>query len=126
MKSRELDRFGKLLMAKVRDDIREDIEMTIDGRMKDRDSAEIRMLLAQHKDSLPVIQMLLAYAVDSTIQKMLYMFEEMPDSLHLTIGGEPESSVDLNSISDGLAGELYGEKGWIAKYSKYPQSLLGT
>ena len=43
---------------------------------------------------------------------MLEMFEQH-DDIELNMSNE-----NLNQISDGLAGELYTEDGWIQKFSK--------
>ena len=39
--------------------------------------------------------------------------EEEHEEIELTVKGR-----NLNEISDGLAGELYTEDGWIQKYTK--------
>ena len=34
-----------------------------------------------------------------------------------------EAGENLAELSDGLCGELYGEDGWIERFSGYPASL---
>lgn len=126
MRNQYVDKFGELLMASVRDEIRESLEMIADGRMKGRDPVELRMLLSQHKQCDPVLRIMLPYVIDSTIHAMLDLFEQNPEVLRLMANGPDGTLIDLHEASDGLAGELYSDKGWIAKYSRYPQSLLGT
>lgn len=55
-------------------------------------------------------------AIEDTSCNMLDLFEQNEDlQLAINING---AWIDLNKISDGLSGELFGDSGWIEKFSK--------
>jgi hypothetical protein len=112
-------------MSGVRDEAIDHIERIIDGRMKGRDAVDIRLLLQKQQQCESLLKVLLPYVVDVTLHTCLSLFEQ-EDHLRLMARAADGDLVDVAEISDGLAGELYSEDGWIAKYSRYPQSLLGT
>ena len=45
------------------------------------------------------------------------------EGLELVLRTPEGTLVNLTDLSDGLAGEVYSEDGWIAKFSKYPSSI---
>lgn len=54
-------------------------------------------------------------AIEDAACNMLALFEENED-VQLTINRDG-AVINLNEASDGLGGELFGETGWISKYS---------
>ncbi|MCY2977121.1 MAG: hypothetical protein NTU79_00415 [Planctomycetota bacterium] len=58
----------------------------------------------------------MADLVDSTLHDLLGFFEGAEDFL-IAFKDEENNLVDLNKISDGLAGELFTEEGWISRFS---------
>jgi hypothetical protein len=47
---------------------------------------------------------------------------------HAEAGGSVRVLVDgqeVATLSDGLHGEIFSDKGWIARFSKYPQKNEG-
>jgi predicted methyltransferase len=65
---------------------------------------------------------LVVTAVDGAIARMLNYFDEEEVEV---IVRRPSDAIghDIRKLSDGLAGELYTEKGWIAKYSNFTNRL---
>jgi hypothetical protein len=57
--------------------------------------------------------------VDQALHNTLFMFEQNTD---WKISNEKQGISSLNNLSDGLAGELYTEDGWIHQFSEYPAS----
>ena len=49
--------------------------------------------------------------IDESQEKVEVRYRSLDDTSWLSIAQE----------SDGLSGELYGDNGWVAKYSKYDQ-----
>ncbi|MBQ6566281.1 MAG: hypothetical protein IJR93_07295 [Treponema sp.] len=107
------DFFGKILIDDVRDRTIRNIDSIVTGRMKDEDSQCLykKICLLSLKQN-ELINELIPKIVDFTLHNMLEMFEEH-EEIELTVKGR-----NLNEISDGLAGELYTEDGWIQKYTK--------
>ena len=47
---------------------------------------------------------------------------ESSDEIDVIVN-EDGNKISVKDVSDGLAGELYSEDGWLLKYSKYPSSF---
>lgn len=111
-----LDRFGELLMKKVRDEAITDWMMMIDGRMKGDTANKVRELLenVSEADRLLIMQ-LIPGVVDTVLHHLLWTAEQESD---LRIGIRIDDAIEeLRDISDGLPGELYTENGWISRFS---------
>lgn len=121
MNSDALRIFGELLMKEVRDRVLAEFKRTLDGQMKDADSATLSGLASLSPDCRKVAEIFVPYAVDTTLHYLLN-FVENEDRAHLLFE-LPDGSVDLATVSDGLSGELYGS-GWIKSFSQFPPSLL--
>lgn len=109
-------------MKVVRDDALEDFEMIFEGKMKTREAKLLFEFLQANPHCREIVETAVAYAVDKSIHKFLRLFETN-DEFSLS-ALESSEVINLNLVSDGLAGELYGD-GWIFKYSEYPPSILG-
>ncbi|WP_298021020.1 hypothetical protein [uncultured Campylobacter sp.] len=59
-----------------------------------------------------------AHLTDHVLHETLNFFEQSERWRLVDEAGE-----NLAELSDGLCGELYGEDGWIEKFSGYPTSL---
>ena len=115
----ELDEFGKFLMTYVRDKAIEQINDIIDKTEKGISTPSTNLmseLIKKDYDSAKAVSKL---SVDTALAFLLGAFEENPEFIITT--RISESSSDLNSMSDGFEGELYGDNGWISKYSKHPE-----
>ncbi|MFN7893331.1 MAG: hypothetical protein ACK5OC_23765 [Pirellula sp.] len=112
-----LDRFGQLLVSEVRDVAVAVALESIRGQMKDQASKQIEAELAKVPESTR--KLLEAFAtdlVDSTLHDLLSFFEGTEEFL-IAFQENENDLVDLNEISDGLAGELVTEEGWISRFS---------
>ena len=110
---KELDEFGKILINDVRDRTIRNIDSIISGKMKDSESQVIYKKISNFgEDEKLLINILIPKIIDFSIHNMLEMFEEN-EKIELIINGK-----NLAEISDGLAGELYTEDGWIQKFSE--------
>lgn len=69
-------------------------------------------MLSLSSDDIEIVIWLIPEIVDVSLHNMLFMIEEN-DDIELLFENE-----NLKEISDGLAGELYTEDGWIDKFSK--------
>ena len=77
-------------------------------------------------DSLPpeskqLLEQLITQTIDLTIFNFLTLFEQQSD--FVLAAQVEEDVIDLNELSDGLGGELWGEEGWIEQFSS-PDSYL--
>ena len=112
-----LDEFGKLLMSFVRDQVVHQLEGEINQKFKNDISKKISLIVNDQKiDCNQKITQLVPFAVDYTLHYSLWLLEDT-NRFQLIYKSEDGTSVDLNSISDGLSGEILGEDGWISRFS---------
>ncbi len=103
---------GKLLMQ-ARDSSIDAYASTVGGSL--RSSAAISIAEMARGQEQEVLQAGI-YAIDSFLVAFLSYLEDESESLSLGT-----SSVSIADYSDGLAGELFGNNGWISRYSKYDE-----
>jgi hypothetical protein len=117
MSQAALDKFGQLLMRKVRDEAITDWKMMLDGRMKGESAERVRELLRNLSEAdKNLLLQLIPGVVDTVLHHLLWTTEQESD---LQVGIKIDDGIeDLRNISDGLPGELYTDEGWIAQYSK--------
>lgn len=108
-----LNEFGETFIEDVRDRTISDIDMVVDGKYFTEQDLDIaKKFSALDGKSQEFIRMIIPNIVDTCLFNFLNMFEEH-EEIELKMSGQ-----NLNQISDGLAGELYTEDGWIQKYTK--------
>jgi len=109
-----LDLFGKQLMTSVRDRSIDKFDKIIAGTMKSSKAMELHGLLTQFDAAqLKTVRILIGEAVDNTLFNFLTMLEEADDDMQLLV-----KETNIVEASDGLAGELLTEDGWIESFSK--------
>jgi hypothetical protein len=119
MTSKFLDIFGEIIMKKVRDEAINQWEMTIQGKMKSEESQNIHNLISSSGQS-ELINDLVPKIVDTTIHHLLWALEQV-EAIDVSIYSG-NILVSIKEISDGLAGELYTEDGWINRFSNKAKS----
>ena len=119
MSKDDLDRIGELLVANVRDPSVRDIRNVLLGRSKGDDPDRIRQVLGDIDDAtLARFSTVIPDFVDQVIHNLCAMLEEQ-EALDLVLHTDT-GSVEASRHSDGLAGELYGDYGWLARFGKRP------
>jgi len=121
MSNEALDKFGELFVKFGRDNAIRRWYAIIDGKMGGIWAEEIRKLLeGLSPEAIQALRDVTPHLVDSVLTNLMYGLEESEDvnvSVRLQDG---HIIKDLSEVSDGLAGELYSEAGWIARFSEYP------
>ena len=112
-----LDRFGEFIICDVRDETISDWKMILDGSMKGEDAVAVRQkLVGFSQEQLDTLQELVVEIVDTAIHNLLWAIEQ-DDEIDFAISLEDGDETScLSEESDGLAGELYSERGWIARF----------
>jgi hypothetical protein len=109
-----LDAAGRFLM-RVRDRAIGHIQAEYAGQMKSASAKRIGELAECLTDEAR--RELAIAANDEVLATLFYALEE-DRSLELRHGDH-----SLAEISDGLAGELFTEDGWISRFGSYPSSI---
>ncbi len=118
-----LERFGRLLMERVRDEAIYKFDATVRGDLRSARAKDMTKKLERFdEDDLRLVREIVLRTVDEVLHNVLFFFEESYE-LDVTCSSEGGSPVSLVECSDGLAGELYTEDGWIARFSSERSSL---
>ena len=114
-----LSDFGKIYIKEARDSSIERIFDLINGRLNTPESirfSEVYSSLSENqKDDFKYLAIL---AVDSAIFRILRMTDQELIDIKFC------ECLNVAQMSDGLAGELFGDKGWIKTFSDYPPTAL--
>ena len=117
MNENVLDYFGEILMLEVRDRTIRNWDMILDGKMKGSVAQQVRdKMLNFNREQIEVLKWLIPQIVDLNLHNLLAMVEEHNEIKLGVYDGE--TNKNINEISDGLAGELYTEDGWIKRFSE--------
>ena len=112
-----LEQFGRNLMEEVRDSALTRFNKIKFGEFRSQDALRLHEKIhALDQSSIKVIDDLVLDIIDSTIFEFLRAAEEGCFRI------ATDETEDISSISDGLMGELFSDKGWIRLYSKFPSS----
>ena len=99
-RSKVLDDFGKKFIEYVRD--------------KPISQIDTAFLSEEGREKIYAIT---PFIVDTVIAHALDFFQDDRRG-QIVVKTEDQSEVNISEVSDGLAGELYGDDGWVKKYSQ--------
>jgi hypothetical protein len=124
MNKAALDKFGELLVKRVRDKAIDEWEKIISGQMLGETAERARQRLARVDAShRSVLLSLVPLVVDTTLHHLLWTMEQEQD-LDVQIKDDDGTSWSLRDISDGLTGELPSDEGWVFRYSQKAKDHL--
>lgn len=117
MKKNSLDILGQSLMKYVRDETISTWDRMISGNMKGLTAQKVKEKVSGlSEEQLEILKWIIPKIVDQGLHNLLVMFEEC-EELFLGVNTESGDVEDIKEESDGLAGELYTEHGWITRFS---------
>lgn len=123
-KEKALDKFGKVLVEKVRDEAIDVMCLVLRGQMNSQESkelyAEARFL---SPEQINLVERFIRHTVDNTLHHFLWMIEQEDDVDLVVYETDDKKPISLKEISDGLCGEPYTEDGWIERFSQFPPSI---
>ena len=113
-----LSDFGKEFINKVRDCTLSDFEMIVTGKMKSEEALSLhKKIMSLSPENMVILKEVVKNIIDRELFNILNFFEQSDEYLISHI--DNDTYINLNELSDGLAGELYSDNGWIAKYSEF-------
>lgn len=115
-----LDLFGKALMDKVRDHQIRLWDETLDGSVRSSVYKKIHLKLSQNlnDESLVTLGHLIPWIVDNVIADVLGMLQDKYETIDVAVRVDGQIVPSLYAASELLDWELWGEDGWIARFSK--------
>jgi hypothetical protein len=120
MSNEALDRFAQLMMAQVRDNVIDDWNAILNGKMKGPTGRRVQAAIETFSpDQINKIRdTILPDIIDSCLHDLFLTldgFEEM--LVQFDDESRPANIIDRN---DSLQNQLFGPEGWIARYSQRP------
>lgn len=117
MPHKSLDMFGSFLMKEVRDRSIRHWDSIVGGSMKDETSRQLHnVIMTLSPEARKVIASVIPRIVDTSLHAFLQSIEDN-DQLDVCVITEVGQIDNLCDLSDGLAGELYSDQGWLARFS---------
>jgi hypothetical protein len=114
-----LDKFGEFFVQNLRDRMLHKLERLLGGKSK---APELQKLQSQLSGFTDDQKQVLCDAVEEVITSgmhdLLFAIQEHADNdgpFKVLVDGQ-----EVAKLSDGLHGEIFGEDGWIVRFSKYP------
>jgi hypothetical protein len=105
-------------MKQVRDEAIEQMDMTMQGKMKSADAKDLaKRFKTLGKEERAFVNTLIPKIVDITLHHLLWTLEQ-DEKISVIVETDGTTSKRIQDISDGLTGELHGDSGWFAKFSK--------
>jgi hypothetical protein len=114
-----LDRFGEAIVRDVRDEAIADWHKIVNNQMKSERAQRLRDQLSNFsEEQRAALLAVVPGIVDTVVHHLMQCLEDNDDiEVSVTIDGQRVQS--LREVRDGLAGELYSEQGWIARFSRF-------
>jgi len=117
MSDKVLDKFGEVLMQSVRDRTISNCDKILNGQMKGITAQQVIEKLEGFSDEqIETLKWIIPQIVDESLHNFLFMIEEC-NNINVEVQINNETG-NVRELSDGLAGELYTEDGWIFRFSK--------
>jgi len=112
-----LDKFGEVLMESVRDRTISNWDMILNGKMKGLSAQQVReRIKGFSEEQIETLKWIIPKIVDVGLHNFLVMIEEY-ENINVEVISNDKNG-NIRELSDGLAGELYTEDGWIFRFSK--------
>ncbi len=111
-----LDHFGEMLVRDVRNEIVSHWRRILNGQMKDPRLGSLAELLASNDPAcFGLIHELLPRIADTALFYLLRTLES-ESTIEVAVQIKDERVPSIRETSDGLAGELYGSRGWLERF----------
>jgi hypothetical protein len=113
-----LDKFGKLIIDNLRDKQIDYFNGLLEGKWKAEELHELQQKLTTFNDEeRKILHDLVENILTNSIHDFLFSIQENHDSekgLKIYIDND-----NIVSLLDGLQGEIFGDDGWIQRFSMY-------
>jgi hypothetical protein len=113
-----LNAFGRFLMNRLRDPAIDQVDGLLKSHWKAPALSGIQKELAKlSANEKKLVRRVVVTCIDAALHDFLYAVQEKAEKdcdLEIHVNGE-----NVAEISDGLHGEVYGDNGWAAQFSKH-------
>jgi hypothetical protein len=117
----QAEKFGAFLMANLRDGAVDRFDSLASNHLKSPRTESLRKTLAaMSAEDRAVVRRCVLACVDTGLHDFLFALQQIADfDNDITVAVDGKNIVEQ---SDGLHGELFGDNGWFARYSKHGQN----
>jgi hypothetical protein len=116
--NKPLDKFGKIIIDNLRDKQIDYFKGLLEDKWKAEELKELQQKLKQfNQEERKILNELIENILTNSIHDFLFSIQENSDldkGLEILIDNE-----NVVTLSDGLHGEIFGDEGWIQRFSKY-------
>ncbi|WP_111684371.1 DUF6547 family protein [Winogradskyella tangerina] len=113
-----LDKFGKLIVEKLRDKQIDKFQGLLQGKWRDKESKDLHAKLSKlSQEQKQVVADVLEEALEGAMHDFLFAIQESANlDTELKVYMDNKNVAEL---SDGLHGEIFGEEGWVHRFSRH-------
>jgi hypothetical protein len=115
----ELDKFGKFFIQNLRDKSLDYLEGLFERKWKAPDLQNLQDRVAAFSPEFKqTVRELVESILTDGMHDLLFAIQENHDcneGIEILVDGKP-----VAELSDGLHGEIFGEDGWMVRFSKHP------
>jgi hypothetical protein len=117
--SAPLDKFGEFIAQNLRDKMLHDLEIMLSGSWKAPELQELQTKLSGLTNAQKQTGRDLAERLTTAgMHDLLFAISDSGGAVRVLVDGQ-----DVAELSDGLHGEIFGDDGWITRFSKYPSEV---
>jgi hypothetical protein len=117
-----VEKFGKFFVENFRDKSLDYLQTMFDGGWKAPEIQPLQDKVSNLSlDLKATVRELVETLLTNAMHDLLFAFQESHDrqqGIEIMVGGQP-----VAGLSDGIHGEIFGEDGWIVRYSKFPSEV---
>jgi len=114
-----LDKFGEFFVQNLRDKMLHNLEMMLSSGWKAPDLQELQVKLSGFTDAQKQVVRELAERITTAgMHDLLFAIADSGGVVRVLVDGQ-----EIANLSDGLHGEIFGDEGWITRFSKYPSEI---
>jgi hypothetical protein len=113
-----LDKFGAFFVQNLRDKMLDNLEMLLGGKLKAPEVQELQRKLARlNDDQKRLVRDLVERISTGGMHDFLFALQERADAGSIRVVVDDK---EIAQLSDGLHGEIFGDEGWIVRFSRHP------
>lgn len=114
-----LDKFGAFFVQNLRDKMLDSLEKLLRGDSKAPGDQKLQSQLSSFsKEQKQVLRDTFDDLIKTGMHDLLFAIQDQADhkgTIKVLVDGQ-----EIAKISDGLHGEIFGDEGWIVRFSKHP------
>lgn len=117
-----LEKFAAFFVQNLRDKMLDDLETLLRGGSKAPATQELQNKISKFNEAQKqTIRETAEDIITSGMHDLLFALQEEADTngaIKILVDGQ-----EVAKLSDGMHGEIFGDDGWIVRYSKYPSAV---